>query len=65
MLAGAAAAGGIALINSIGNLGGYLGPFLVGYLKDKTQNYAYGLLTLAAFIAISGGLTLIIGNRKR
>ena len=65
MLSGTAAAGGIALINSVGNLGGYLGPFLVGYLKDKTQNYAYGLMTLAAFIAVSGALTVIIGHKQK
>ncbi|HEY0426401.1 MAG TPA: MFS transporter [Pyrinomonadaceae bacterium] len=65
MLSGTAAAGGIALINSVGNLGGYLGPSLVGYLKDKTQNYAYGLLMLAVFIAISGALTVLMGQRQK
>jgi len=65
MLSGTAAAGGIALINSVGNLGGYLGPSLVGYLKDKTQNYTYGLLVLAAFIAVSGALTLLMGQRQK
>ena len=64
MLSGTAAAGGIALINSIGNLGGYLGPALMGYLKDRTQNYAYGLLVLGAFIGVSGVLTLLVGSRK-
>ena len=65
MLSGTAAAAGIALINSVGNLGGYFGPFLVGYLKDKTQNYAYGLLALAAFIAFSGALTIIIRPKQK
>jgi MFS transporter, ACS family, tartrate transporter len=47
-LGGAAAAGGIALINSIGNLAGFAGPFVVGYLKDATGSYSAGLLTIAA-----------------
>lgn len=65
MLSGTAAAGGIALINSVGNLGGYLGPSLVGYLKDKTQNYTYGLLVLAAFVALSGVVTLVVGQNSK
>ncbi|HEY2434461.1 MAG TPA: MFS transporter [Vicinamibacterales bacterium] len=47
-LSGAAAAGGIALINSIGNLAGFAGPYVVGVLKDRTGSYAPGLLSLAA-----------------
>lgn len=47
-LSGAAAAGGIALINSIGNLAGFAGPYAVGLLKDATGSYAPGLLSLAA-----------------
>jgi len=61
ILTGTAAAGGIALINSVGNLGGYLGPFLIGYFNDRTQGYTVGLVTLAAFIMLSGFLTLIVG----
>jgi len=48
MLAGAAAAGGIALINSIGNLSGWLGPFVVGWLKDLTGSTSTGLYVIAA-----------------
>jgi MFS transporter, ACS family, tartrate transporter len=47
-LSGAAAAGGIALINSIGNLAGFAGPYAVGMLKDATGSYTPGLLTLTA-----------------
>lgn len=46
MLDGTAAAGGIAVINSIGNLGGFFAPSLLGALKDRTGAYAGGLLTL-------------------
>ena len=47
-LSGTAAAGGIALINSIGNLGGFVGPYVLGYLKQHTAGYTAGLLVLAA-----------------
>jgi MFS family permease len=47
-LSGPAAAGGIALINSIGNLAGFTGPFAVGRIKDLTGSYSGGLVTLSA-----------------
>lgn len=46
-LAGTAAAAGIALINSIGNLGGWVGPWIVGNLISASGDYSKGLLTLA------------------
>lgn len=49
-LVGAAAAGGIAFINSVGNLGGFVGPFLIGWLKDKTHSFQIPLLTLAGVL---------------
>src|SRR5690554_932438 len=45
-LTGASAAPGIALINSVGNLGGYIGPFGIGLLKQYTGNMASGLYFL-------------------
>ncbi|WP_447752409.1 MFS transporter [Sphingopyxis fribergensis] len=54
MLTGAAAAGGIALINSIGNLGGYIGPFAVGWLHDQTGGYAAGMVALGAGLLMAG-----------
>ena len=47
-LSGPAAAGGIALINSIGNLAGFAGPYAMGLFKDWTGTYTVGLLTLSA-----------------
>ena len=47
-LTGTAAAGAIALINAIGNLGGYLGPFMVGWIKNETDSFEAGLYFLAA-----------------
>jgi ACS family tartrate transporter-like MFS transporter len=47
-LSGAAAAGGIAIINSIGNLSGFAGPYAMGWLKDATGSFEAGLLAIAA-----------------
>ncbi len=54
-LRGTAAAGGIALINSIGNLGGFVGPYLVGYVREATGSFEWGLLALAAAL-VTGAL---------
>ncbi len=48
-LSGAAAAGGIAVINSVGNLSGFAGPYLMGAIKDRTGSFDGGLMCLAAF----------------
>ena len=55
-LSGAAAAGGIALINSMGNIGGLLGPGAVGLIHDheQTGSYTWGLLVLAATLFLGG-----------
>jgi MFS transporter, ACS family, tartrate transporter len=55
LLSGTAAAAGIALINSIGNLGGFVGPYLVGLLEDATGSTDGGLITLAV-ILLGGSL---------
>ncbi len=55
-LSGAAAAGGIALINSIGNLAGFAGPYAMGRIRDVTGSYTLGLLSLSA----AGFLAMII-----
>jgi MFS transporter, ACS family, tartrate transporter len=61
-LTGRAAAGGIALIVSVGNLGGFTGPYLVGYLKQTTDSYQAALLILAFVILMSAGLVVIAGR---
>jgi ACS family tartrate transporter-like MFS transporter len=58
-LSGTAAAGGIALINSIGNLGGYFGPFVVGWIKDSTKSFEMALYFLAACALLSALITLV------
>jgi MFS family permease len=50
LLSGTAAAAGIALINSIGNLGGFVGPYLVGLVQDATGSTDGGLIALAAIL---------------
>ncbi len=59
ILTGAAAAGGIAFINSFGNIGGALGPAIVGWLKDVTGSYSGGLYGLAAFTAVSAVIAAV------
>ena len=63
-LTGVGAAAGIALINSIGNLAGYLGPFAMGYLKDTTGSYSSGLVIVAVLLAGAAGSVLLLARRK-
>ncbi|MDX3899249.1 MAG: MFS transporter [Sphingobium sp.] len=64
LLTGAAAAGGIALINSIGNLGGYIGPFMVGWLHDLTGGYGAGMVALGAGLLMAGLLAGLDSARR-
>jgi len=64
LLAGSAAAGGIALINSIGNLSGWLGPFLVGWLKDVTGSTSAGLYVVAGLEALATVLIVLFTPRR-
>jgi ACS family tartrate transporter-like MFS transporter len=57
-LGASAAAGGIALVNAIGNIGGFAGPYVVGLVKDATGSFAGSLLTFAALAGIAGLLAL-------
>ena len=52
-LSGAAAAGGIAIINSIGNLAGFVGPYVMGTIKDTTGSFTIGLLAIAALVILA------------
>jgi D-galactonate transporter len=59
-LSGAAAAGGIATVNAIGNLAGFAGPYVVGWLKDTTGGYAAGLLVMAVAAIIAAGIVMAL-----
>jgi ACS family tartrate transporter-like MFS transporter len=56
-LSGTAAAGAIAFINAIGNLGGYFGPFVVGWIKDSTNSFEMGIYFLAVCSLASAAIT--------
>jgi MFS transporter, ACS family, tartrate transporter len=60
LLTGTAAAAGIALVNAIGNLAGFVGPYAMGALRESTGGYRAGLLTLAAVVCVSATLVMII-----
>jgi len=62
-LSGAAAAAGIALINSLGNLAGFVSPYVVGWLKDATQSTNAGMYILAASLLLGGLLTLAMPSK--
>lgn len=59
-LVGTAAAGGLAFINSVGTLGGFFGPFLMGWLKDLTGSFESGLFLMAAIVMISAGFAVLL-----
>jgi ACS family tartrate transporter-like MFS transporter len=61
-LGGAAAAGGLALINSFSNLGGFFGPTIMGWLLKHTGTYTAGLAVLAAALVLAAGLVVAIGR---
>ena len=64
-LTGAAAAGGIAFINAIGSLGGYVGPWMVGLLKDWTQSFTPGMLAMSAMLVVAALLTWLLRSVTR
>ncbi|RYC30270.1 MFS transporter [Lichenibacterium minor] len=59
-LSGAAAAGGMAFINAVGSLSGYVSPWIIGRLKDATGSFDAGLLGLAGMLVVSAALTLAL-----
>jgi nitrate/nitrite transporter NarK len=61
-LGSAAAAGGIAVINSVGNISGYAAPQLVGLLRDLTGNYEIPMLAMGALVLLSGMLVPLAGR---
>jgi nitrate/nitrite transporter NarK len=52
-LQGAAAAAGMAFVNSVGNLGGFFGPYMIGWLKDATGSFTAGLYGLAGMLTLA------------
>jgi nitrate/nitrite transporter NarK len=64
-LAESAAAGSIGLINSVGNLGGFIGPSVLGIVKDSTGSFRGGLAYLSFSLAVSATIILMLGLGRR
>ncbi len=65
ILTGSGAAAGLALVNSMGNLGGLAGPSLVGVIREATGSFTAALLFLAASLALGAAITLLFGYWQR
>jgi len=61
LLTGVAAAGGIAFINTIGTMGGFFGPYMMGYLRDSTGGFGYGITAMAGIMVVT---TLLAASLK-
>ncbi|WP_233847147.1 MFS transporter [Paraburkholderia sp. HD33-4] len=59
-LSGVAAAGGMAFINATGSLGGYVGPWMVGVLKDATHSFFAGMVAMSAMLVVAAALTVVL-----
>jgi MFS family permease len=57
-LTGIALAGGLAFINSIGTSGGFVGPYIFGWLTDETGSYTAGLAAMSAFLLAAAGMAV-------
>ncbi len=63
-LSGAAAAGGLALINSVANLSGFAGPYIIGLLKDLTGSFSGGLIVMACALLVAGMFVLLLRREE-
>ncbi|MGA6163015.1 MFS transporter [Amycolatopsis magusensis] len=62
-LSGAAAAGGIAMINSLGNISGFAAPYITGWLKDATGSQRTGLWAVGLCMIAAAGVAIVLGKR--
>ena len=63
-LTGAAAAAGIGLINAVGNLGGFVGPYMIGWIRESFGGFGPAMFCLAAFLTIHGVVTYFFLRRS-
>ncbi|WP_347558204.1 MFS transporter [Robbsia sp. KACC 23696] len=63
MLQGTAAAAGYAFVNSLGNLGGFAGPYILGYVRSSTPSYTVGIGIFAVAALLAGLIALLISER--
>lgn len=59
-VSGEGAAAGIALINSVGNIGGFIGPYAIGALRDATGGFSAGLIAVGVVVIAGGALVLVV-----
>ena len=64
-MAGLSAATGIAVINSLGNLGGYFGPDIIGFFRSANGGFRGGLLAISLTLVVSGSVALLVSDRSR
>lgn len=64
-LSGPAAAAGIATINSIGNLGGFVGPMMIGVIRQQTGAYTWGLYFVAGLLALSAVIVFLLSANSK
>ena len=62
-MTGAAAAAGIALINSLGNVGGFAGPYLMGWMKANTGGYTEGFVIIGALMVVGAAPVVFLRAR--
>jgi ACS family tartrate transporter-like MFS transporter len=62
ILRGTAAAGGLALLNSFANLGGFFGPTLMGWARQQSGSYAFGLELLTGFLLFASVAVILVGR---
>jgi ACS family tartrate transporter-like MFS transporter len=65
LLTEAAAAGSIGLINSVGNLGGFVGPYMMGWVEKTTGSFAGGLAILSAALLAAGAIVFSLGLGRK
>jgi len=61
---GLSAAAGIAVINSLANLGGYFGPDIIGFFRSIGGGFRGGLIAIGATVAVSGAVALVVGRKS-
>jgi ACS family tartrate transporter-like MFS transporter len=64
MLGTASVAAALAAINSLGNLGGFVGPYLIGWTQEVTGSYSSGLYLMALFAVVSAGLGIVLSRLR-
>jgi ACS family tartrate transporter-like MFS transporter len=64
LMSGVGAAAGIALVNSVGNIGGFVGPTIIGFVREATHSFSAGLVVVGVVLA-AGGLLVLAVNPPR